>query len=51
MSHELHPHPTTPPDAVAADADREYQANLRRATLSSSVGGARWSTSTSRCTA
>ena len=34
------PSPTTPPDAVAADADREYQANLRRATLSSSVGSA-----------
>ena len=31
---------TTPPGAVAADADLEYQANLRRATLSSSVGSA-----------
>lgn len=31
---------TTPPDTVAADNDPEYAANLRRATLSSSLGSA-----------
>ncbi|UYG18081.1 MFS transporter [Brachybacterium huguangmaarense] len=37
MSEQSHP---TPPSPVAADHDPDYAANLRRATLSSSVGSA-----------
>lgn len=49
---ENHPSavPSTSTAPHPANADDDYAANLRRATLSSSVGKPPWSTSTSRCT-